>query len=487
MARHVAATSEAADRGVVADADDTGLVKHALSEIQVLAESIGMIGPSLGAASLIPLAFGVAGGATWLTVLISTVGMLAMAAIIAFLASRHVSIGALYTLIPKGLGPTGGLLAAGGFGLIALAGQLISVLGFGAALAQFLTTAFSVGHSDRAELVVLDLAGLAIAVGVTMRGISLSTSILLLLEGVSMTAISILLVVVLAKHGHIFNSSKLELHGASAHGVLVGMTYLVLAFGGFESAAALGVEAKNPRRAVPIALLGSIVVVGLFFIINAYVQILGFEGSGLQIASQAVPLGTLAGHYGVKWLGDIVLLGVTMSWFGVLCAWSNYAPRPTLAMADEGVLPRWLGRTNARTGVPIAALLFWATTWLVFSLYFVVADVNLSQAFANVGALAGYGYTLLYLVAAVAAIGYAIRNGVRRAWFPLAAVVAGAVMVLEFWYSFNPLPAHPLDLYVYGFAIFVGVLLIGCVAGWVAAPNWMRRMGRIEEANAGSN
>jgi len=131
--------TEVQDHGPVMDADESGLSKGVLSDVQVLAESVGMIGPSLGAAALIPLAFSVAGGGTWLTVVIATVGMLAVGGIISELARRHVSIGALYTLIPKGLGPSGGLLAAGGFALAALAGQIITVLGFGAALAQFLT------------------------------------------------------------------------------------------------------------------------------------------------------------------------------------------------------------------------------------------------------------------------------------------------------------------------------------------------------------
>jgi amino acid transporter len=468
----------------VADADETGLAKGVLSGVQVLAESVGMIGPSLGAAALIPLAFSVAGGGTWLTVLIATFGMLAVGAIVSELARRHVSIGALYTLIPKGLGPSGGLLAAGAFGLAALAGQLISILGFGAAVAQFLTSAFGLGHSSRAELVILDLAGLLVATGITLRGVSLSTKILLALEAAAMTAISALLIVVLVKHGHIIDSSQLKLHGANAHGVLVAMTFLVLAFGGFEGAATLGVEAKHPRRAIPVALLGSVSVVGAFFVINAYVQILGFEGTGLDIAKQAVPLGALADHYGVKWLGDIVLLGVALSWFGVLCAWANYAPRPTLAMADEGVLPRWLGRTDPRTGAPRAALLFWAITWLVITLYLVVAGVNLTEAFTNIGALAGYAYTLLYLLMAFAALAYAFRRGLRPVWFVLAALIAGAVMALEYWYSFNPLPAHPLDLYVYGFGIFGGLLVIGCGVAWIVAPDWLRRMGRLEEADA---
>jgi hypothetical protein len=70
---------------------------------------------------------------------------------------------------------------------------------------------------------------------------------------------------------------------------------------------------------------------------------------------------------------------------------------------------------------------------------------------------------------------------VLKAWFVLAALVGGAVMVLEYWYSFKPFPVHPLDIYAYGFLGFVAALLVGCVAAWAFAPDWLRRMGRTEE------
>lgn len=458
-----------------------GLHRHVLGEVQVLAQAVSNIGPSLGAAALIPLIFATAGGASWLTAAIATVGMLAIAWIISELASRHVSMGALYTLIPKGLGPTGGLLAAGGFLIIALAGQMVAILGFGPAFAQFLQSAFSIGHGSRAELVVFDLGALLLASGVALREIRISTTLLLVIEAVSMTAISVLLIVVLAKHGNVFDSSQLKLKGASTHGVLLSMTILVLAFGGFESAATLGVESRNPRRSIPVALLGSVAVVGVFFIVNAYIQILGFEGTGLKIAGETVPLGTLADHYNVKWLGDIVLLGVSLSWFGCICAWLNYAPRTVMAMSDDRVIPGWLSRTSRTTGAPRGGLVFWAATWLVITLFLVVSDANLTQAFGNIGYLAGYGYTLLYLFVALAAVGYAWKHDFRRAWFVLAAIVGGAVMVLEYWYSFKPFPVHPIDIYAYAFIGFVGVLLVSCVAAWIFAPDWLRRMGSTEE------
>lgn len=461
-------------------ADGGGLARHALSQVQVVAQSVGLIGPSLSAATLIPLTFAAAGDASWLTACIATVGMLAVAGIIGELARRHVSMGALYTLIPKGLGPAGGLLAAGGLLVVALAGQTVNVIGFGTASAQFLNAAFGIGHSSRAEVAALALAGLLVATAVSLGGISVSTTVLLVLEGLSMAAISALLVVVLVRHGHIIDPAQLRLHGASVHGVLIATTFVVFAFAGFESVTALGVEAKRPRRTIPLAMGGSVAVVGVFFVVNAYVQVLGFSGTGLRLASQAVPLGTLAAHDGVGWLGNIVLLGVTLSWFGVLCGWLNYAPRPMLAMAREGVIPRWFKRTGA-AGVPVTAMLCCAATWLAISLYLAIAGVNLQNAFSNISYLAGYGYTMLYLLVAMAAIGYALRHRFFRKWFIIAAVVAGAFMILAYWYSFDPLPAYPVSSFVYGFAAFVGLLIVGALVARVVAPEWLRSMGRTEE------
>ena len=117
-----------------------------------------------------------------------------------------------------------------------------------------------------------------------------------------MLCISVLLLIVLVHHGHIFNAQILDAHGKSLHGIILGMVFFVLAFGGFESATSLGIEAREARRTIPFALIGS-VVVGLFLTVNAYVQVLGFQGTGQQLASQSSPLNTLAdvGWGGTAW------------------------------------------------------------------------------------------------------------------------------------------------------------------------------------------
>jgi amino acid transporter len=470
---------EAAPQPIAGDRD-AGLPTGVLGEAHVLAESFGLIGPSLSAAAIIPLAFAVTGKATWMTVALAMVGILALALVMSVLAKRYVSVGALYTFVPKGLGPLGGLLTGGAFVLCLILSGMSVILGFAAAFAQFLTSAFGIGHGSRPELILLGFFALIAPAVLTLRGIQLSTLGLLILEGISVVLISLLLLIVLIKHGHVVDTSQLTFHGTSPHAILLGMTFVVLSYAGFDSAASLGIEAKNPRRAIPIALVGSTVLVGVFYSANAYIQVLGFEGTGISAASQSVPLATLANHYGVPWLGDLVLLGVSISWFSVQVAWFNYGPRPLLAMANERVLPLWFSHTNEKTGVPVRGVLFCGAVWLAFFVYYILVAPNTSNLFSGIEALTGYGFTMMYLLMGLAALGYAWKRGFRRAWFVLAALIASAVMVLEFWYSFNPIPAYPLRVWVYIFGGFLVVMLIACVVGKVWARPWLRRVGTFE-------
>ena len=48
------------------------------------------------------------------------------------------------------------------------------------------------------------------------------------------------------------------------------MVFAILAFFGFEAAAPLGEEARDPRRTTPRAVVGSTLIVGLFYVLTSY-------------------------------------------------------------------------------------------------------------------------------------------------------------------------------------------------------------------------
>src|SRR5205085_11982377 len=58
--------------------------------------------------------------------------------------------------------------------------------------------------------------------------------------------------------------------------ITVGIVLAVLSFIGFETAAALGEETRNPHRNIPRAVFGSMIVVGVFYVLMAYVGTVGY-------------------------------------------------------------------------------------------------------------------------------------------------------------------------------------------------------------------
>jgi len=69
--------------------EDLGLHTKVLGDLPVLGQSIAGIGPTIGAVSLIALVFADAGHGTWLTVVIASIGVLAVAVCIAHVAGSH--------------------------------------------------------------------------------------------------------------------------------------------------------------------------------------------------------------------------------------------------------------------------------------------------------------------------------------------------------------------------------------------------------------
>ena len=71
-------------------------------------------------------------------------------------------------------------------------------------------------------------------------------------------------------------------------GILFGVLYGVLIFVGFETAANLAEETAEPKRAIPAAVLTSVVVVSIFYVIAAYAQVAGFGFDMAVITSPEV-------------------------------------------------------------------------------------------------------------------------------------------------------------------------------------------------------
>lgn len=456
-----------------------GLQAGALGNLPVLGQSVAGIGPSIGAVSLIPLIFADAGFGSWLTVLIASVGVMAVGVCIARVASAHFSAGALYNLVPQGLGRAAGFVTGWVTLLMMVCSGPFLFTGFAQNLSAFLNAVHAGDITSSGALYAIEIACLVVVTVTTLMDIRFGTRLFLIIEGVSMVAITVLLLVVLAKAPAVFDHKQFTLHGASGHGVVLGIVIMILAYGGFEGATALGMEAKHPKRALRVAVIGSVAAVAVFFLINSYVQVAGFEGVSSSLATDPAPLSTLAGHDHVSWLGDIVLLGVTISFFAAAAATLNYGPRVLFTMAHDGLVPAFAKSTNKR-GAPIWAIATYATIWFAVLTFVLASGVSQGTAFGDLGTLAGDCGTLIYLLASLAAPVWAYRRGAGSLFIAACGLFGAGVMGMVFYYSLVPLPSGSTRVFVFlFFAVVVLLFAVGLAASRLR-PSYLARVGSTE-------
>ncbi len=144
----------------------------------------------------------------------------------------------------------------------------------------------------------------------------------------------------------------LNLHLLSSFGAA--MVPVLFAYGGWQTANFVAAEMRDPRRDLPRALiLGVIAVIFLYTAVNyVCLRALGpFELAATRAPASAVMRIGL-GNVGAR----IIALGIAISALGFLAQGILTAPRVYFAMAEDGVFFRALARVNARTRVPILAI-----------------------------------------------------------------------------------------------------------------------------------
>src|SRR5215213_9529980 len=300
-------TSVSPERASVAAEPSLGLRRRSLPFREVFAQSLAGTGPSGSLAFGPALVFASAGHGTWVSYVLSLISLLFVGWAFAVFGTRLASAGSMYTMAAEGLGPLVGVLVAWA---IVVAYQVLLALAIGAT-----------------------------AVTLALRDVKVSMRAALTLEVISIVAITAVLVATVAKHG-LADKAQFELDGVTLHGVVLGMVLALTGYVGFESAASLGQESDNPRRAVPRAIRINVLTCGTYFIIGSYVYVLGFDKMGMDITASAAPLNDLAKGAGVSGLRYVIDLGIAIGFIAVTVAALTAVSRILFNMSREGLVPR---------------------------------------------------------------------------------------------------------------------------------------------------
>ena len=192
---------------------------------------------------------------------------------------------------------------------------------------------------------------LVIATGLNYLGVRVAVRGVLALSAISLIPFLILAITIIAKGGDAGNT--LSVFGtchSSINSVFHGILFAVTLFIGFEAAASIGEEAREPHKAIPIALIGSVALAGVFYLLVTYAAAIGFgvHGRVVDLAGSR-----LADGYARAAVRRQLAVDARSTWS--YCSTRSRsrsrsrspAPACSSRSARDGLLPRFVGRTSA--------------------------------------------------------------------------------------------------------------------------------------------
>ncbi len=139
----------------------------------------------------------------------------------------------------------------------------------------------------------------------------------------------------------------------------IGLIYVSYAYTGWNAAAYVAGEVRDPERLLPRSLIaGCLSVMGLYLLVNlTYIFALDPQEMTQRSIPEVIPVAQLAAKemFGNQ-VGDVVSVLLGLGMLASVSAYMLSGPRIAFAMANDGVFPRFAARLHERRQTPIAAI-----------------------------------------------------------------------------------------------------------------------------------
>ncbi|MGH3202146.1 MAG: APC family permease [Streptosporangiaceae bacterium] len=475
------------DRAVAGSA--VGLRRDAIGLREVLFQSITDMAPGAAIAASIPAGAGLAGGALPLSVIFALIACLLGAWCIGLLAREMPAAGSLATYAARGLHPAGGFLVAWGYVLVGWLIPPLVLLQLGFTTAATINSEF---HGYPANLWwPWSLAGAVIVLAAGYYGIRTSARLGTIL-GISEIAVFLVLAVFLVVHAGGHNTGQVfttHYSPTGLTGVIGGSVFTLLAFGGFEGAAPLAEETRDPRRTIQRAVLLATLLIGALYVFTTYAIDVAYGPKGFTAFSTETGNASWEGLartlYGLFWF--FVFLAIVNSTIANANAGVNVSSRTAYAMGRIGAFPHFLAMVSVRHRSPVYSVLvaFVITIGVTLGLGL---GYGPTVAFAMVGTGLVIVLVAIYILMCASCIGFFARRRSGFNWVShLVIPVLGIAAFVPAWltsagikvFSFVTPLAPPLSYMAPGVGGFMVVGLIYLVYLYRTNPGRITDVGLV--------
>ena len=463
--------ADQATPGAVRPASDaagagTDLQPGAIGLVGATMQAITHIAPAIAALFFTQFVVSLAGITAPLAYLLGVIVVLMLGSTLVQLSKHMPSAGGYYTYVSKALHARAGFLTSWMYVLYAplAGGPIYGYFGY------IVTGELKANYQVSVPWLwwVCILAGAPLIAFLQHRGIKISARAMVILGGLEMIIVFALGLWGFFRPGpggftfSVFNIS----HRLSVEGFALAVVFSIQGLTGWEGAAPLAEETRDPKRNVPRATMLSIILLGVFLVITYWGQILGWGVGNLAALPKSAELpGLVLAHrfWGGGWV--ILLLAFLNTTIAVCLATANVRTRMWYKMAKNGSFPRALAKTHPRYRTPTNAILLQMCLSLAAGIG-VGAWVGASVSFLLIdGLVLVLAVLFVYVMANAAVFWYYFRqrrpefNVLLHVLFPL---ISTAALVYATVYSFIPFPASPYSNapLIDGLWLVVGILVL---------------------------
>ncbi|CAA7194514.1 APC family permease [Chryseobacterium potabilaquae] len=145
-------------------------------------------------------------------------------------------------------------------------------------------------------------------------------------------------------------------------GVIAGASAIFFAYVGFDAVSTQAGEAINPKKDVPFAIIASLIICTLLYILVSLVltgmmHYTDFNPLGKYPDAIKAPVAYAFDIAGQKWAGNIITIAATVGLISVLMVMIMGQSRIFLGMSKDGLIPQTFSKVNPETGVPTKNLI----------------------------------------------------------------------------------------------------------------------------------